>query len=108
MGWSAVAEINPGFLNKEHLIIFAPKFKYTNLNQDVPVQVLIKSGGKFSKNIKNKKNTISKAEPLAYFLVQFKIKNRRTKNFTSHLKKNMCTRKRLSIRRFLKTLIWNF
>jgi hypothetical protein len=48
--WSAVAHINQGYFNKEHLVILTPKFKESDLTQDVQCQVLVKSGGK-QKNI---------------------------------------------------------
>ena len=49
--WKAVADINQGFFHKEHLVVTTPKFKETELSQNVPVQIIIKSGGKILNNI---------------------------------------------------------
>jgi nuclear factor of activated T-cells 5 len=44
--WKSVAEINQGFFHKEHLVVSTPKFKETELTEDVHIQVMIKSGEK--------------------------------------------------------------
>lgn len=69
--WKAVAEINQGFFHKEHLVVSTPKFKETELTDNVPVQIRIKSGGNTKYSITSHISTRTKLFPQIRILLTY-------------------------------------